>query len=124
MSKYYALMTTKRSSNGILRQQGDDFDISVSVGPLAALELIQAEGPFAVVLSDMRMPEMNGVEFLKRVREESPNTVRMMLTGFAELSTTIQAVNEGHIFRFLAKPCSAEDMSAAFSRCPATVFAH
>lgn len=99
--------------NGILRQQGDDFDISIAVGPMEALELVESEGPFAVVVSDMRMPEMNGIQLLKRIREMSPNTVRMILTGYAELNTTIEAVNEGHIFRFLAKPCSEEDMAAS-----------
>ena len=99
---------------GIKRQQGDDFDISIAVGPHKALELIEQDGPFAVVLSDMRMPEMNGVEFLSRVREMSPDSVRMVLTGFAELSSTIEAVNQGHIFRFLSKPCSEKDLAAAF----------
>lgn len=98
---------------GIQRQQGGDFEISVAVGPHAALELVESEGPFAVVLSDMRMPEMNGVELLSCVHGKSPNTVRMILTGFAELKTTIEAVNQGHIFRFLSKPCDADDLGAA-----------
>ena len=100
--------------NGIQRQQGDDYDITVALGPQEALEIIENEGPFAVVLSDMRMPEMNGVELLSRVRAISPDSVRMILTGFADLDSTIAAVNEGHIFRFLSKPCSEEHLSAAF----------
>ncbi len=101
--------------NGIERQQGDDFDISIALGPYPALELVQNEEPFAVVVSDMRMPEMNGVELLAKIREISPDTVRMMLTGYAELSSTIEAVNQGHIFRFLSKPCSADDLAAALN---------
>jgi response regulator RpfG family c-di-GMP phosphodiesterase len=100
--------------NGILRQQGDDFDISIAVGPQAALEMVEEEDPFAVVLSDMRMPEMNGVQLLSRIRDKSPNTVRMILTGFAELDSTIEAVNQGHIFRFLSKPCDEDDLASAF----------
>ncbi|MGB7345862.1 MAG: HD domain-containing phosphohydrolase [Pirellulaceae bacterium] len=100
--------------NGIVRQQGEDFDITLALGPHQALRIIAEEGSFAVVLSDMRMPEMNGVQLLARVREGSPNTVRMILTGYAELQTTIEAVNEGHIFRFLSKPCSEEDLASAF----------
>lgn len=96
---------------GIMRQQGDDFDLWTALGGREALEIIHSEGPFAVVVSDMRMPEMNGVALLKRIREISPDTVRMMLTGFAELNTTIEAINEGNIFRFLAKPCSEQDMA-------------
>ena len=97
--------------NGIDRQLGDDFDLSLALGPRSALEMLDEEGPFAVVVSDMRMPEINGVELLRRVREKSPNTVRMILTGYAELNSTIAAINEGHIFRFLAKPCSPEDLA-------------
>jgi len=98
---------------GILRQQGDDFDISLALGPGQALELIEDEGPFAVVVSDMRMPEMNGIELLRRIRENSPDTVRMILTGFAELQSVIAAINQGNIFRFLAKPCSETEMATA-----------
>ena len=102
----------ERILKGIVRQQGDDFDITTALGPMEALKLVNESEPFAVVVSDMRMPEMTGVDLLKRVREISPDTVRMILTGFAELNTTIQAVNEGHIFRFLSKPCD-EDLMAA-----------
>ncbi|MCA9135954.1 MAG: response regulator, partial [Planctomycetales bacterium] len=97
--------------NGILRQQGDDFDLTTALSGAEALATIAAEGPFAVVVSDMRMPEMNGIELLKRVRQIAPDTVRMMLTGFAELNSTIEAINEGNIFRFMAKPCSEIDMA-------------
>ena len=99
---------------GIQRQQGDEFDITTAIGPEQALEKIDQEGPFAVVLSDMRMPEMNGVELLSRIREKHPDSVRMILTGYAELTSTIEAVNEGHIFRFLSKPCDEEGLAAAF----------
>ncbi len=103
----------ERLLKGIVRQQGDDFDITTASGPMEALALLQNEGPFAVVVSDMRMPEMNGSQLLKRVRDISPDSVRMILTGFAELHTTIEAVNEGHIFRFLAKPCDEHVMSTS-----------
>ena len=99
---------------GIERQQGDDFDITTALGPKRALETLEDNGPFAVVVSDMQMPEMNGIELLNEIKTRHPNTVRMMLTGFAELKTTIDAINRGHIFRFLTKPCSEEDLAAAF----------
>ncbi|MEW8437266.1 MAG: HD domain-containing phosphohydrolase, partial [Candidatus Thiodiazotropha taylori] len=63
---------------------------------------------FALVVSDMQMPNMNGVEFLSKVRELSPNTVRIMLTGNANLDVAIDAVNDGNIFRFLNKPVETE----------------
>ena len=100
---------------GIVRQQEDDFDITTSLCPKKALRIIENEGPFAVVVSDMRMPEMNGVQFLKQVKKIHPDSVRMILTGFAELNTTIEAVNEGNIFRFLAKPCQEDAMATALN---------
>jgi response regulator RpfG family c-di-GMP phosphodiesterase len=61
----------------------------------------------------MRMPEMNGVQFLTRVRQASPNTVRMILTGQTDMDAAIAAVNEGNIFRFLTKPCDKETLGKA-----------
>jgi response regulator RpfG family c-di-GMP phosphodiesterase len=71
--------------------------------------------PFAVVLSDMRMPEMNGAVFLREVRQRVPDTVRMLLTGQADFDAAIAAVNEGQLFRFLTKPCPPETLLAAFA---------
>ena len=98
---------------GVSRQLEDVFDLAAANGPLEALELLQEEGPFAVVISDMRMPDMNGIELLREIRQRSPQTVRMMLTGFADLKSTIEAVNEGNIFRFLSKPCAADVLKNA-----------
>ena len=69
------------------------------------LELIEKEKPISVVVADYRMPEMNGVEFLSKVSEISPNTVRFMLTGQADMEAIIKVINEGRVFRFLTKPC-------------------
>jgi response regulator RpfG family c-di-GMP phosphodiesterase len=74
----------------------------------AGLATLANEGPFAVVVSDLKMPEMDGIQFLATVREKSPDSVRVMLTGQADLNTAIAAINEGNIFRFLTKPCSPE----------------
>lgn len=96
--------------DGIRRQLRDRVDIETATGAAAGLALIESKGPFAVVVSDMRMPEMNGARFLAKVNEISPFTVRMVLSGEADLESTLAAVNEGHIFRFLMKPCSAETL--------------
>src|SRR5262249_7877425 len=61
---------------------------------------------FAVVISDMRMPGMNGAELLGRVRTIAPDSIRMVLTGETDISSAMKAVNDGAIFRFLMKPCS------------------
>lgn len=101
--------------NGIRRQLGDRFELDTAEGPLAAQQLLKTAGPYAVVVSDMRMPEMSGLELLTRIRKETPDTVRIMLTGHADLKTMIDAVNEGHIFRFQTKPCSADVLAGAIS---------
>ena len=72
------------------------------------LDILQREGPFAVVVSDYRMPEMDGIQFLTQAKKMAPDTVRIMLSGQANLDVSIQAVNEGSIFRFLNKPCLTE----------------
>ena len=74
------------------------------------VQAVRDGGPFAVVISDMMMPNMNGVEFLSKVRTISPNTVRIMLTGNADQDTAVNAVNDGHIFRFLNKPVESDQL--------------
>jgi len=77
------------------------------------LEVLRRNGPFSVVVTDYCMPSMNGIEFLGRAREIAPETVRMLLTGSADLGAAIQAVNQGNIFRFLVKPCSPDNLLEA-----------
>ena len=95
----------------IERQFRKEFQISTAVGPQAGLQALTEQGPFAVVVSDLRMPGMDGIEFLSRVRAISPDTVRVMLTGQADLEAAAAAVNRGNIFQFLTKPCPAETLS-------------
>lgn len=87
------------------RQLRKKFVIETASGGESGIDIIKSRGPFAVVVSDMRMPGMNGVQFLAKVRELEPEIVRVMLTGQADMNDTINAVNEGHVFRFLTKPC-------------------
>lgn len=93
--------------DALQRQFRKTFRIETALGPAQALALIESQGPFAVVVSDLRMPGMNGIQFLTAVRAIAPDTVRVMLTGQADLSDAIAAVNQGAIFRFLLKPSNA-----------------
>jgi DNA-binding NtrC family response regulator len=90
------------------RQLRTCFDIETAEGPELGLQTLRENGPFAVVLSDPRMPGMNGPQFLAAVKQLVPDTVRMMLTGQAGLNDAVAAANEGNIFRFLTKPCPQE----------------
>jgi CheY-like chemotaxis protein len=97
---------------GLERHLRKPFEVHTSTSAAQALELIALKGPFAVVVSDMRMPHVNGAVFLARVREIAPDTVRLLLTGHADTESAIAAVNEGQIFRFLTKPCPSFQLQA------------
>ncbi len=90
---------------GLKLQLRRGFTVETATGGEAALRKIEEHGSFAVVISDMRMPGMDGASFLARVRERTPDSVRILLTGHSDLTAAIAAVNEGQIFRFLTKPC-------------------
>lgn len=87
------------------RNYRNKFNFDVALGGEEAIRLMHSAGPYAVVVADMNMPEMNGVEVLEQIRELAPRSVRMMLTGNADQETAIKAVNRGEVFRFLNKPC-------------------
>lgn len=84
--------------------------VDIALGPAEGLERVRKNGPFAVVVSDLKMPEMDGITFLGKVQEIAPDTVRVMLTGHADLQSAINAVNKGAVFRFLTKPSPIEEM--------------
>ncbi|MBC8133139.1 MAG: response regulator [Deltaproteobacteria bacterium] len=89
------------------------YDVVTATSGLQGLEVLQRDATIAVVMSDMRMPGMDGSAFLGRARQVVPNAVRMLLTGQSDLNSAIAAVNEGGIFRFLAKPCPPPTILAA-----------
>jgi DNA-binding NtrC family response regulator len=101
--------------SALKRELRKQFEIETAENGEAGLRTIAAFGPYAVVVSDYNMPGMNGTRFLSNVKKIAPNTVRIMLTGFASLDTAIRAVNEGNIFRLLIKPCPPELLSRALS---------
>ena len=93
---------------GLQRLLHGDFDTETAVEGKGALILLENNGPYAVVMSDMRMPHMDGAELLATIKLRAPDTVRIMLTGNADIQTAVHAVNQGNIFRFLTKPCEKE----------------
>lgn len=89
------------------------FQLETAEGGEAALVKIAERGPFAVVVSDRQMPQMDGIQFLSLAKQRAPDTVRIMLTGNADLEAAIKVVNEGGIFSFLTKPCTPEILTKA-----------
>lgn len=92
-----------------------NFAVETALGPLEGLAAIAEKGPYAVVVSDLRMPGMDGIEFFTQLKARCPDTVRIMLTGYADIASAMSAVNQGHVFRFLSKPCSERDMTDALA---------
>lgn len=89
--------------------------VETALGPLRGLEIAAEHGPYAVVVADLRMPGLDGLEFFTQLKKLSPETVRIMLTGYADLRAAMDAVNTGHVFRFLAKPCAEEELAESLA---------
>lgn len=87
-----------------------NFKVSTATNGADGLQILKEEGPFAVVVTDYRMPKMDGIQFLAHTKGLTPDTIRIMLSGQADMEVSIQAVNEGNIFRFLNKPCPTEQL--------------
>lgn len=99
---------------GLERTLRESFEVITETKPLAALALLEKhEHDFVAIVSDMRMPLMDGAKFLACAAEIVPNSTRVLLTGHAELNAAIAAVNTGRIFRFLCKPCPPNELLAA-----------
>jgi CheY-like chemotaxis protein len=88
----------------------DDYEVHTSTDPRRALEILDEHRPFAAVLTDQRMPDMSGVEFVTEVCKRHPSTSRMILTGFSDTEATIQAINDGHVYAYITKPWEPEQL--------------
>jgi len=99
--------------DALRRHLHGQFEIATATSGAAALEMLATQRPFAVIVSDMRMPGMDGIQLLAAVRRRAPDTVRIVLTGAADQQTAIAAVNQGHVFRFLTKPCAPDALAQA-----------
>jgi response regulator RpfG family c-di-GMP phosphodiesterase len=99
--------------DGLRRLLRAEFAVETAAGPAMALDRIRDAGPYAVLLSDFQMPQMNGAQFLTAARAVSPDTSRILLTGQADLAGAAAVVNEGGILRLLLKPAGREDLLLA-----------
>jgi DNA-binding NtrC family response regulator len=96
--------------DGYKRQLRKKFNIETAEGGEKGLEAVNNNGPYAVIVSDLKMPGMDGNQFLAHVKEISPESTRILLTGYADLKSAIEAINTGRIFRLLTKPCDKIDL--------------
>lgn len=93
----------------------ENYDIIVAESGAEGLETLAEEGDVRLVISDYRMPEMNGVEFLSKVYEQWPETIRIVLSGYADTASVVEAINLGQIYKFIPKPWNDEELKTAIS---------
>jgi DNA-binding NtrC family response regulator len=108
-----------RVLEGLTRGLRDHFHVTTAGSAVAGLAIVRStapDDPFAVVVSDLRMPGMGGVAFLEAVRAVAPLTARVLLTGRADLDTAVAAVNSAHVYAFLRKPCPPAELQATLRR--------
>jgi response regulator RpfG family c-di-GMP phosphodiesterase len=89
--------------------EDEPIDVVTTTSPKEGLDLLERIEP-AVVVSDLKMPEMDGLDFLKQVKALHPSTIRMVLTSYADIDNTLRAINDGEVFRFLTKPWEDEEL--------------
>jgi response regulator RpfG family c-di-GMP phosphodiesterase len=89
-----------------------DYEVVGTTDPTEALAVLQRDGEIALILSDQRMPDKTGVELLAEAAQSSPETVRMLLTGYSDISAVIAAINDGRVFRYITKPWDPEELLA------------
>lgn len=101
--------------SAVKRQLRGQFDIHSAHSPHVAIQMLEKDPSYSVIVSDMRMPGMNGIEFLQAAQKISPNSIRIMLTGNSDQNTASNAINESHVYKFLTKPCSTETIEKALT---------
>lgn len=89
-----------------------EFRVFKADGAIKALELLDKEGAMAVIISDQRMPLMNGTEFLSKTVERFPETIRILLTGYTDVEDLVEAINSGKVFKYITKPWNPEQLKA------------
>ena len=98
---------------GLSLQLGRRYEVLTALSGAEALEILQREDRISVLISDMRMPRMDGATFLAKARSIVPHAARILLTGQTDLRSAIAAVNEAQVLKFLSKPCPPPELHAA-----------
>lgn len=88
-----------------------DFDITICQSPIEAIDVIK-ENEFEVIFSDQKMPEMKGTELLSLLIKSSPDSIRILLTGYSDIEAVIDAINKGQVYRYITKPWNEEEIKS------------
>ncbi len=97
-----------------------DFTVLKAESGVHALQVLEAEGEVAVIISDQRMPEMKGTEFLSRTVPQFPDTMRIILTGFTDVEDLVEAINSGQVYKYITKPWNPDELKAVVQRAAET----
>lgn len=97
-----------------------DFQVLKAESGIQALEVLSSEGEVAVIISDQRMPEMKGTEFLSRTVPKFPDTMRIILTGFTDVEDLVEAINSGQVYKYITKPWDPSELKAVVQRAAET----
>lgn len=97
-----------------------DFQVLRAESGVEALKVLSSEGEVAVIISDQRMPEMKGTEFLSKTVPEFPDTVRIILTGFTDVEDLVEAINAGQVYRYITKPWDPDELKHVVERASET----
>jgi CheY-like chemotaxis protein len=97
-----------------------DFNVFKADSGITALEVLAAEGEVAVIISDQRMPEMKGTEFLSKTVPQFPDTMRIILTGFTDVEDLVDAINSGQVYKYITKPWDPNELKAVVQRAAET----
>ncbi|ARV62075.1 fused response regulator/phosphatase [Nostocales cyanobacterium HT-58-2] len=97
-----------------------DFQVYKATNACTALNILDKEGEMAVIISDQRMPEMNGTEFLGRTVERFPDTIRILLTGFTDVEDLVEAINSGQVFKYITKPWKPDQLKTVVEQAAET----
>jgi CheY-like chemotaxis protein len=97
-----------------------NFNVFKADSGIQALDVLKAEGEVAVIISDQRMPEMKGTEFLSKTVPEFPNTVRIILTGFTDIEDLVEAINSGQVYKYITKPWDPNELKSVVQRAAET----
>lgn len=86
-----------------------EYEVTTAISGIAAIEILKTQS-FEIIITDQRMPQMTGVEFLSSIIDEHPEPIRMLLTGYADIQAVIDAINKGKIYQYITKPWDEQQM--------------